>query len=77
VGIMSPKKDDQEPEPIPAVALSDETLKLHRHRYREGRRAGMGFTDAKLFASSQVDIEAMRALARKGCDPHLLLRILL
>lgn len=57
--------------------LSDEELKLYRHRYREARRAGMDWTHAKLFASSEIDLEEMRALRRKGCDPNLLLRILL
>lgn len=66
--------ETSQPEPLP---LSDEQLRLHRHRYREARRAGMNFTEAKLFASSQIDLEEMRALARKGCDPSLLLRILL
>lgn len=75
MGIKSPK---QPPEDRPSLApLSDRELQLHRHRYREGRRSGMNFTDAKLFASSHVDIEEMRALARKGCQPELLLRILL
>lgn len=67
----------QEEQPPNPVGLSDQELQLHRHRYREARRMGMGWTDAKLFASSQIDIEEMRALARKGCEPELLLRILL
>lgn len=57
--------------------LSDEQLALHRHRYREGRRMGMTMRDAKLFASSRIDLEDMRALARRGCPAELLLRVLL
>jgi hypothetical protein len=75
VGLISSKKEeDPQPEPEP---LSDEQLILHRHRYKEARRMGMQWRDAKLFASSQIDIEEMRSLARKGCPPEQLLRILL
>ena len=65
----------QETQPDPT--LSDEQLALHRHRYREARRAGMGMRDAKLFAYSTIDVEEMRALARKGCPAELMLRVLL
>ena len=72
---MSAQKESQEqPEPF---VMSDEALERHRHRYREARRAGLTMRDSKLFASSQIDIEDMRALARRGCDPDLILRILL
>lgn len=67
----------EEKQPDPFAWLSDEALALHRHRYRAGRACGMTMRDAKLFASSRIDIEEMRSLARKGCEPHLLLRILL
>lgn len=78
MGLKSPKSKDEpdQPEPVPAAVLSDEQLILQRHRYREARRAGMNITDAKLFAPSPIDIEEMRALARSGCPPHLILRIL-
>ena len=65
-------QETTQPEP-----LSDAQLALHRHRYREGRRMGMSMRDAKLFASSKVDLEEMRSLARKGCPGYLLLRVLL
>lgn len=65
----------QETQPDPT--LSDEQLALHRHRYREARRAGLGMRDSKLFAYSTIDIEEMRALARKGCPAELILRVLL
>lgn len=78
MGLSNQKKDKPEPEHLAAAAvLSDEQLLLHRHRYREARRAGMNVTNAKLFASAPVDIEEMRALARQGCRPDLILRILL
>lgn len=67
-------QETQQPDPFP---LSDEQLGLQRHRYREARRAGMTMRDAKLFASSKIDLEEMRALRRRGCNPDLLLRILL
>jgi hypothetical protein len=73
---MSSKKDEEEPQPDP-IPLSDQELVLHRHRYKEARRMGMEWRDAKLFASSQIDIEEMRRLARKGCPPDQILRILL
>lgn len=57
--------------------LSDDALALHRHRYRAARAVGLGPRDAKLFAYSlEMDIGQLRALARRGCPPHLLLRIL-
>jgi hypothetical protein len=37
----------------------------------------MEWRDAKLFASSRIDLEDMRALRRKGCPADLILRILL
>lgn len=77
MGLKSTKSKDDPPDRPDPAALSDEALKLHRHRYREARKAGMGWTDAKLFAAAlEIDVEAMRALARTGCPPHLLLRIL-
>ena len=57
-------------------SLSDDQLALHRHRYREARRAGLTMRDAKLFASSSLDIGKMRSLAENGCPPHLILLIL-
>lgn len=78
MGIKSPKQPPENQNDRPSLSpLSDRELELHRHRYREARRSGMNWTDAKLFASSHIDIEEMRALARKGCQPELLLRILL
>ena len=68
------KTETPQPEPF---TMSDEELALHRHRYREARRAGMSMRDAKLFALElQLDIGAMRALAAQGCPSHLLLRVL-
>ena len=70
-------KGTTQPEPAPEpIHLSDEQLALHRHRYREARRAGMTMRDAKLFASSSLDIQKMRDLAAHGCPPHLILLIL-
>jgi hypothetical protein len=57
--------------------MSDEAAGLYRHRYREARRAGMVYIDAALFASSDADVGMMRRLARDGCSPDLILRILL
>jgi hypothetical protein len=37
----------------------------------------MTWRDAKLFASSRIDIEDMRSLIRRGCPPDRVLRILL
>lgn len=71
---MEEKAESRQPD---TFTMSDEQLSLHRHRYRAARAVGMTMRDAKLFASSRIDIEEMRALARKGCEPHLLLRILL
>lgn len=65
---MSPKGTQPE--------ITDAQLALHRHRYREARRAGMAMRDAKLFAASNHDIQAMRDLADRGCPPHLILLIL-
>lgn len=67
-------QETQQPEPFD---LSDEQLALHRHRYRAARRAGMSMRDSKLFASSKIDIEEMRRLAREGCPADLMLLILL
>ena len=60
----------------PEHSMSDEQLALHRYRYRAARRCGLTMRDAKLFAHSSIDIEAMRDLARRGCPPHLILLIL-
>lgn len=66
----------QETQPEP-FELSDDQLALHRHRYREARRAGMTMRDAKLFAvEASMDIGQMRDLAARGCPPDLLLLIL-
>ena len=66
-----------QPDPLPEGLLSDEQLLLHRWRYREARRMNFTWLEAKLFASSEIDVEDMRALARNGCRPDLILRILL
>jgi hypothetical protein len=55
--------------------LSDEQLALHRWRYKEARRMKFTWREAKLFASSTIDLEDMRALRRSGCSPELILRI--
>ena len=65
----------QETQPEP-FALSDEQLALHRHRYQAARKCGLTMRDAKLFAGSTLDIQAMRDLAGRGCPPHLILLIL-
>lgn len=57
--------------------LSDRELELHRWRYRQARQMGFTWREAKLFASSHIDIEEMRSLARRGCSPDLIFRILL
>jgi hypothetical protein len=64
-------------ETSPPEPLSDQELALHRWRYREARRLGMEWRDAKLFASSKIDIEDMRSLIGHGCPPEKVLRILL
>ena len=67
-------QETTQPEPFD---LSDEQLALHRYRYRQARRAGMSMRDAKLFAlEHSMDVEEMRALARRGCPPELMLMIL-
>lgn len=67
-------QETRQPEPF---VLTDEQLALHRHRYREARRAGLTMRDAKLFAAStSLDIQAMRDLAEHGCPSHLILLIL-
>ena len=71
----SPK--DPWPDGPPSVPLSDQELLRHRWRYREARRMDFTWLEAKLFASSTIDLEDMRALARNGCRPDLILRILL
>ena len=77
MGIMSPTPKDPWPDGPPAVPLSDQELLLHRWRYREARRFNFSWLEAKLFASSSIDVEDMRTLARNGCAPALILRILL
>ena len=64
-------------QPEISVRISDEQLLLHRWRYREARRAGMSMRDAKLFASSSIDIEEMRRVAASGYPADQLLRYLL
>lgn len=59
------------PEPVP----SDGELALHRWRYREGRRMGMTWFEAKFFASSKIDIEEMRRLLGHGCSAEQLFKI--
>lgn len=66
-------KEQEQPEPL---RVSDEQLKRYRWRYKEARRVGMDWAHAKVFAASDIDIEDMRALARKGCPPHMLLELL-
>jgi len=67
----------EQPEDPPAGLLSDEQLARHRWRYREARRMNFTWLEAKLFASSEIDVEDMRSLARNGCSPDLILKILL
>lgn len=68
------QQETQQPEPF---SMSDEQLCLHRYRYRQARKAGMGMRDAKLFALEQsMDVGEMRALAKAGCPPDLMLLIL-
>ena len=67
-------QETKQPEPFD---LSDEQLALHRHRYRQARRVGMSMRDAKLFALEHtMDVGEMRALAKAGCPPDLMLLIL-
>jgi len=67
----------QETKPPEPFELSDEQLCLHRYRYRQARRVGMSPRDAKLFALElAMDVSEMRALAERGCPPHLMLLIL-
>ena len=77
MGLTSPTPKDPSPDKPPVVSLSDQQLLLHRWRYREARRMNFNPLEAKLFASSVIDVEAMRGLARNGCAPALILRILL
>lgn len=76
MGIIRPK-DDQPDLPVVPLEQSDEQLQRHRWRYMEARRMNFTWLEAKLFASSEIDLEAMRVLARNGCSPSLILRILL
>jgi hypothetical protein len=81
MGIMSPKQppENQNDRPDgrpPAVPMSDQELLRHRWRYKEARRMNFTWREAKLFASSDMDIEEMRSLARRGCSPDLILHIL-
>ena len=65
---------ETQPEPFP---MTDDQLALHRHRYREARRAGLGPRDAKLFAAElSMDVGQLRELARRGCPTELMLLIL-
>lgn len=66
-------QETTQPEPL---GFTDEQLALHRHRYRAARACGLDMRDAKLFASSNCDIQEMRDLASRGCPPHLILLIL-
>lgn len=67
-------QETKRPEPF---ELSDEQLCLHRYRYRQARHAGMSMRDAKLFAlEHSMDVGEMRALAKAGCPPDLMLLIL-
>lgn len=67
-------QETKQPEPF---ELSDEQLSLHRYRYRQARRVGMSMRDAKLFALEHtMDVGELRALARAGCPPDLMLLIL-
>lgn len=75
-GLMVSKGTAQPDSPEPPEALSDDQLRRYRWRYKEARRAGMDWAHAKVFAGSDFDIEEMRALARKGCPPHMLLELL-
>lgn len=73
-----PAKGTTQPESQPEEEgpLSLEESKRYRWRYREARRMGMDWGHAKIFAASDHDIEEMRALARKGCPPDMLLELL-
>lgn len=75
MGLTNRKKDEQ-PEPV----VSDETpsdgqLSRYRWRYKEARRMGMLPFEAKAFANSDVDIEDMRSMLKRGCTPDLFLSI--
>jgi len=76
MGLTSPTPKDPSPDKPPPIPLSDQQLLLHRWRYREARRMNFNPLEAKLFASSVIDVEDMRALAQNGCRPDLILKIL-
>jgi hypothetical protein len=77
MGLKNKEPAPSQPDQPHSGLLSDEQLLLHRWRYREARRMDFTWLEAKLFASSAIDVEDMRALARNGCRPDLILRILL
>lgn len=55
--------------------ISDRELALHRWRYREGRRMGMTWFEAKFFAESKLDIEEMRWFLSHGCTAEQFFQI--
>lgn len=61
----------------PGLDDGHEQRSVYEHRYREALAAGLTLAEAELWASSEADVGELRRLARSGCPPALLARIVL
>jgi hypothetical protein len=55
----------------------EERHQVYLNRYREAREYGLTQLEARLFADSDIDIGALRRLARLGCPPLIGAKLLL
>lgn len=56
---------------------TDDAAGVVQYRYRQARHAGLTPADAIRFAESDADIGLLRKLARLGCPPDLIARIVM
>ena len=71
----SSKKDDDPPE-LEDLDSRDEMTRVVNHRYRVARRAGIDHPEAEELAYGDCDLEQLRRLAERGCEPAVIVRIL-
>jgi hypothetical protein len=63
------------PEPTPEPEFTD---RLHQARYRLARECGLSYVEAELYADiKDSPMSVLRSLARSGCPPDLIAKILL
>lgn len=68
------KKDDPVPE-LEDIDAGDEYTRVVNWRFRQARRLGFDYPEAEEIAYASCDLEQVRRMARDGCDPAVIVRI--